>query len=88
MNTVFTRFAALISDGFGVPAAEIVPEATFTDLELDSIALAELIMAVEEEFGIKLPEGELTDTDDLAKAVQLIAVTMDSDGAAAVGGNA
>lgn len=86
MDPVYIRFAALIADGFGVPAAEIAPEATFNDLELDSIALVELIMAVEEEFGIKLPDGKLSDTDSLAKAVGLITVILKADGAA-VGGN-
>lgn len=87
MNTIFTRFSALLAERFGVPAGEIVPEATFADLELDSIALVELGMAVEDEFGVKIAEGELTDEDDLARAVHLIAASTSSDGAAAVGGN-
>lgn len=77
MNPTFARFARLLTERFGVPEGEIVAEATFADLELDSIALVELVMAVEDEFGVRLPEDELTDTDDLARAVELISAHAD-----------
>ncbi len=76
MDPTFTRFAALLTERFGVPEREISPEATFADLELDSIALVELAMAVEDEFGVKLAEDELTDEDDLARAVTLISASL------------
>jgi acyl carrier protein len=72
MSTVYTRLAALLADGFGVPEKDIAPEATFADLELDSISLVELALRVEEEFGVKIPEEELSGQDDIAQAVRLI----------------
>jgi acyl carrier protein len=78
MTTVYTRIAALIATTFGVPPQEITPEATFADLELDSIALVELVLVVEQEFGIKLPDDELSDKDDVGRAAELIAVTLGS----------
>jgi acyl carrier protein len=79
MNTVYDRLAMLITGGFGIPEREISPQVTFGDLELDSIALVELALAVEEEFGVKIPDGELSDTDDLARAAHLIAAGLGGD---------
>jgi acyl carrier protein len=44
----------IISDDLEVDAAEITDEVTLADLDLDSIAMAELIVRVKEETGIDL----------------------------------
>lgn len=49
----------IIVDQLGVDAAEVTPEASFIeDLGADSLDTVELVMALEEEFGIEIPDDE------------------------------
>lgn len=49
----------IIVDQLGVDAAEVTPEASFIeDLGADSLDTVELVMALEEEFGIEIPDEE------------------------------
>jgi acyl carrier protein len=49
-----TILIQIISDDLEIDAAKITDDATLTDLDLDSIAIAELIVRVKEETGIDL----------------------------------
>ena len=56
------KMKEMIADQLGVDAAAIKPETKFKDdLGADSLDLFELIMSMEEEFGVEIP------TDDLEK---------------------
>jgi acyl carrier protein len=49
----------IIVDKLGVERAEVTPEAVFVDdLGADSLDLVELIMAMEEEFGMEIADDE------------------------------
>ena len=49
----------IIVEQLSVSAEEVVPEASFVDdLGADSLDLVELIMTVEEEFNIEIPDEE------------------------------
>ena len=53
--TVYARLKQLITEQLGVDEDEIVPSASFTDdLNADSLELAELTSAIEEEFHIEI----------------------------------
>ncbi len=57
---VFDKVRSLIVDQFGVEEDSITENTLFVeDLDADSLAIVELSMAVEEEFGL----GELEDED-------------------------
>ena len=57
---IFDKLCGLISEQFGVEADTITVDTTFEDdLGADSVDLVELIMAMEEEFGI----GEVAEED-------------------------
>jgi len=50
---------ALVVEQLGVDADEVTLEARFTDdLGADSLDLVEMIMALEEEFGIEIPDED------------------------------
>ena len=64
MATVMERVQVVVADKLGVDAAEVVPDASFTDdLNADSLDLVELIMAFEEEFGSEDEPLEISDED-------------------------
>ena len=59
MAAVEDRVKELIVDQLGVSAEQVTPEASFIDdLGADSLDTVELIMALEEEFEIEIPDEE------------------------------
>jgi acyl carrier protein len=72
MDTSLDKIADLLVDRFGVPADEISAEATFTDLDLDSLGLVELLIVVQQEFGVTVSEDEVSPDDTIAVIVELI----------------
>lgn len=57
---MFEKIKDLIAEQLGVDEAEITPEAKFgDDLGADSLDLFELVMALEEEYGVEIPSEDL-----------------------------
>jgi len=57
--SVFERLKDLIVEQMGVDEEQIVEEAKFEeDLGADSITVVELVMALEEEFDIEIPDED------------------------------
>ncbi len=57
--SVEAKVKEIIVDQLGVSAEEVKPEASFVDdLGADSLDLTELIMAMEEEFGIEIDDED------------------------------
>jgi acyl carrier protein len=73
MDTPFDTIAGLLTARFGVPDDEINNDATFSSLDLDSLALVEFLLVVQQEFGITVAEDEVSPDDTLATVVELIA---------------
>ncbi|MHB1130430.1 MAG: acyl carrier protein [Ilumatobacteraceae bacterium] len=70
---LFDRFKKCAVEVLAVDASKITPEANFgDDLDADSLDLVELVMALEEEFGIEVPESELEGVDTIGKAFDLV----------------
>jgi acyl carrier protein len=56
----FDKVKQLIIDTLNFDDSEIKPESSFADdLKADSLDVVELMMAVEENFGVKIPDEEL-----------------------------
>ena len=56
-----------------IDADKITMEAKFKeDLGSDSLGLVEFVMALEEEFGITVPESDLEGVDTIGKAFNLV----------------
>jgi acyl carrier protein len=59
MGAIDEKVIDIIVDKLGVERAEVTPEAVFVDdLGADSLDLVELIMAMEEEFGMEIADEE------------------------------
>ncbi len=53
------RIKAIVAEQLGVEEAEITEDASFVDdLGADSLDTVELVMALEEEFGIEIPDED------------------------------
>ncbi len=57
--TMEERLRHVIAEQLGVDESRVVPSASFTeDLEADSLDLVELIMSLEEQFGVEIPDED------------------------------
>ncbi|MGI8824648.1 MAG: acyl carrier protein [Chloroflexota bacterium] len=57
--TIDERLTHIISEQLGVDESQVTPNASFEeDLNADSLDLVELIMSLEEEFGIEISEED------------------------------
>lgn len=72
MTDVYDRVKSLLVDKFGVPEDDIAPEATFDDLDLDSLDLVEFALAAEEELGVRISDEEAEDLETLQDTVKLL----------------
>ena len=71
---LFGRFRKCAVDVLSVPEDKVVPDARFAeDLEADSLDLVELVMALEEEFDVSVPEEELEGIETVGQAYELVA---------------
>ena len=67
------RFRKCAVEVLSVDADKVVPEAKFgDDLDADSLDLVELVMALEEEFEITVPEEELEGVETVGQAYKLV----------------
>ena len=64
------RIAEIIVEQLGVSREEISPDASFVeDLGADSLDLVELVMAMEEEFDVEIPDDDAARIERIRDAV-------------------
>jgi acyl carrier protein len=68
--TTFNEVVQLLHEKFGVDSDTLEPATKLTAFGLDSLTLVEVIFAIEEHFGIDIPDR--ADMTDLADLVALI----------------
>ena len=56
---IISKVKDIIADSLGVNASEVVASASFIDdLNADSLDVVELVMAIEKEFDLEIPDDE------------------------------
>jgi len=69
----YARFQKCVVEVLSVEEDAVVPEAKFgDDLDADSLDLVELVMALEDEFGVAVPEDELEGVETVGQAYELV----------------
>lgn len=67
------KIKSIIAEQLGVKAEEIKPESSFVeDLGADSLDTVELVMALEEEFGIEIPDEDAEKMTTVGEAIKYI----------------
>lgn len=73
MSEIETKVRSIIVEQLGVEADEVTLEASFTDdLGADSLDIVELVMALEEEFSLEIPDEEAEQIGRVREAVDYI----------------
>ena len=70
---VAEKVKKMIVELLGVSEAEVVPEAKFIDdLGADSLDIVELVMALEDEYGIEIPDEDAEKIETVGDAIKYI----------------
>ena len=72
-GTTYDRLKKIIVEQLGVDEEEVTPTASFVeDLNADSLDLVELIMSLEEEFGMEISDEDAEKIQKVSDAVEYI----------------
>ena len=67
------RLKKIVAEQLGADESKIVPSARFTDdLNADSLDLVEMIMSLEEEFGVEIPDEDAEKIVSVQDAIDYI----------------
>jgi acyl carrier protein len=67
------RLKKIVAEQLGVDESKITPSARFTDdLNADSLDLVEMIMSLEEEFGVEIPDEDAETIVSVQDAIDYI----------------
>lgn len=73
MENIFERVQDIVVQQLGVDKTQVTLEANFAnDLGADSLDTVELVMAIEEEFSIEIPDEDAEKISTLDQAIQFI----------------
>lgn len=67
---IFEKIKKIMADQLGVDENEITMETSFSDLEMDSLDLFQIIIEIEEEFNIQIEDAESIKT--VSEAVKYV----------------
>jgi acyl carrier protein len=72
-SAIEAKVKSIIADQLGVGDDEIKPESSFIeDLGADSLDIVELVMAMEEEFEVEIPDEEAENIKTVGDAINYI----------------
>lgn len=70
---MFEKIQELIADGLGIDKELVVETASFKDdLQADSLDLFEMVMSLEEEFGVEIPSEDLSQIVTVGDVIKYI----------------
>ncbi len=71
-SNIFEKVKAIIVDQLGVDEDDVKLETSFEELNADSLDIVELIMALEEEFDLDIPDEDAEKIKTVGQAVDYI----------------
>ena len=68
---VFDKIADIIAEKLEIDKADITPESSFNDMQVDSLYMVEIMLSIEEEFDLVIDDaGTLETVADLVAYVE------------------
>ena len=59
---VFDKIAEIIAEKLEIDKADITPESSFNDMQVDSLYLVEIMLSIEEEFDLVIDDASTLET--------------------------
>jgi len=76
-DEIQAKLVDLLVDELGIDRDKITMDATFEeDLEVDSLGVVELLMALEDNFDVKIPDEEAEKITTVGEAVNVVSVKL------------
>lgn len=72
MADIFEKIKAIVVDQLDVEESQVNMDTTFEALDADSLDVVELVMALEEEFGIEIPDEDAERLVNVKAAVDYV----------------
>jgi acyl carrier protein len=70
MSDIADQVTELVADQLGADREKVVPDAHFIDdLGADSLDVVELVMRIEEEFGVSIPDADAETIQTVGEAI-------------------
>ena len=69
---MFEQLKGILVDKFKVDPGQVTPEATWEDIELDSLAMVELSLILESDFGLQIGDKELQELTAISDVLRLM----------------
>jgi acyl carrier protein len=69
---VVAGLAEIVASVAGTPAEAVTPQASFADLEVDSLSMIEITLAIEERFGVHISDEDAEHLSTVQDAVDYI----------------
>jgi acyl carrier protein len=71
---ILTALGEIVQEATGIPAAKVVPAASFVnDLDIDSLSMVEIATMAEDRFNVSIPDAELSKLKTVADVVDFLA---------------
>jgi acyl carrier protein len=72
-QNILTAIGEIVQEATGIPAARVVPEASFVDdLDIDSLSMVEIATMAEDKFGVSIPDSDLAKLKTVADVVSFL----------------
>ena len=76
-NELEEKMRKVFAENLSIPEDQVTADSRFQeDLDADSLDLVEAVLALEEEFGVTIPEEEMEDIRTVGQAVDLVAAKL------------
>jgi len=72
VSSIFNKIKEIVIEQLGVEEQDVTMETSFQDLNADSLDIVELIMALEEEFDLEIPDEDAEKLTTVGAAVEYI----------------
>lgn len=77
MSDIATRVKKIVVEQLGVEETKVTETASFIDdLGADSLDTVELVMALEEEFGIEIPDEDAEKISNVSQAIEYVSTNL------------
>jgi len=71
-ETAFAKLRSMLADQLGIEEDEVKVDSTFEDLGADSLDIVEMVMAIEQEWDIEIPDEAAEEIKTVGDAVNYI----------------